>query len=229
MKDWGFIERLNQYLDGELPAEEVSRLETELQRDAGKMRLYRQYLRLQGGSVALARALESESIPPRVDLNRNVIWVPRTVAPRTRASRSMGWGYQAALGGAVALAALAFVFAPGGGFVDHGEGMEADAAAIAGLNQPSEILVSWGGASSPAASSQRSIPRLDGFQRMLAIEVPSDIPEFPASLPLPPSAPPSVQVRHTPTGGAPVFHGGSRGAFATASMTPSFASYEFSR
>lgn len=228
MKDWDFIERLNHYIDGELPAHLVPQLESELQADPAKMRLYRQYLRLERGSQVLLKAIEGEADRPRVDLGRNVIWVPRTVRPRERQNAGPNWWVAA--GGAFAAACVAVVFVQSGGSPGSARSQEGLANGI-----PVEPLATLAAAAAPRSESthrriRREVPRLESWGRLVAIEVPSEIPEVPVNLPVPPSAPPSVRVQESvlPIAGMPAFHGG-RGTFSPAAVTANFAAYEFQR
>jgi hypothetical protein len=54
MKDSEFIELLNLYLDHEISSEESARLEAEVASNADRLRLYRQYCRMQKACVVLA-------------------------------------------------------------------------------------------------------------------------------------------------------------------------------
>src|SRR5665213_2153408 len=54
MKDSEFFELLNLYLDHEITPRESARLEAEVTRHPGRLRLYRQYCRMQKACVVLA-------------------------------------------------------------------------------------------------------------------------------------------------------------------------------
>lgn len=222
MKDWHFIERLNQYIDGELPREDVQRLEAELQSDPGKMALYRQYLRLERGSLALARALESEALQPKVDLERNVIWVPKVVTPRRQRPAFSGFGWRLAFGGLGAAAAAGvavFVFPGMLGLAPAPAG--STGGALASIETSEEAVKP----TLASARVRRVLPHYSGWGQMVVVDMPSEVPEMPANLPVPPSEPPSLRVMD---GTLPVFHGG-RGSFTPATVQASFAAYEFQR
>lgn len=230
MKDWNFIERLNQYIDGELPPSEVPQLEAELQADPRKMATYRQYLRMNRGGQELCRAVAAEALAPKFRLDQNVIWVPKTVTARRRAFPA--WGWQAMLGGATAAAALTVYLFP---WSTQSTGpVVARSTPAPEPALPNALSVSEGSLNPFRSVSQRlrrETPRMDNWSRMVAIEVPSEIPQMPANLPTPPSMHPSLRVQESilPAAGMPAYHGGSRGTFSGSFAAPSFASYEFQR
>lgn len=60
MTDRKFIELLNLYLDHELSQEDAARLETEIQRDPARRRVYRQYCQMQKACALLAEDFRTE-------------------------------------------------------------------------------------------------------------------------------------------------------------------------
>lgn len=223
MKDWGFIERLSQYLDGELPSAEVARLEQELRSEPAKMQMYRQYLRINRGAEALCRAIEAEAIRPKVDLERNVIWVPKTVA-RRRSSRSFLPSWSWAMAGTAAAAACAVVV------VRTWSGQPVVDGAVVQFEPPAEgTRVAARDPLYAALNRHRETPRLESWSKMVPIEVRGEIPEMPA---LPVTASVHSNMRGIEAGsglgGGRFIHGGS-GTYSPASVSASFASYEFRR
>jgi hypothetical protein len=64
MKDTEFIELLNLYLDHEISPAESTRLETEVTRSPERLRLYRQYCRMQKACVELAERSREDAPAP---------------------------------------------------------------------------------------------------------------------------------------------------------------------
>jgi hypothetical protein len=97
MKDSEFFELLNLYVDHEISAADAARLESEVQGNLERRRVYRQYCRMQKACTLLARDFVGESVEQKV-----LAFEPRRSA----------WGPGGlAIGGlAVAAACVAFVF-----------------------------------------------------------------------------------------------------------------------
>jgi anti-sigma factor RsiW len=211
MKDWAFIERLSAYIDGELDREAVASLEAELSADPVKMRMYRDYLRINRGSETLCRAIEAEAIQPRVDLARNVIWVPRILRPRERVAPA--WGFQPAFAAAVAvMVAVGALVAP-----SHIISMEERGVGGASLSEalPGDVSVmSWLSASlnsraALTAAETREPIRVESWSRLASLDVPVGVRE----------ATPRFASHHIGTSAVTDF----------GSYYPGFASFDFQR
>ena len=94
MKDQEFIELLNLYLDHEISEADAARLESEVQRNAARYRVYREYCQMHKACALLSPAFPGE--------------VPSVTTLETRARP---WSNPFAIGGLMAAAAaVAFVF-----------------------------------------------------------------------------------------------------------------------
>lgn len=136
MKDQEFIELLNLYLDHEISVEDAARLEAEVQRNAARYRIYREYCQMQKACTLLSPAHAAE--------------VPAVAAFE---SRSRKWANPFAIGGLMAAAAaIAFVFLnPRGSTVPLNDGPVAVVENAPAARVSSQAVVS------EAAQAQRSI------------------------------------------------------------------------
>lgn len=220
MKDWNFIERLSQYIDGELPSDQIPALEAELQGSPDKMRVYREYLRIHRGAEALCRGIAAEAVAPKFQMERNVIWVPKAIGARRRGMPA--WGAQLILGGAAAGAAVAVYLVPW----SADSGPAAPREAVVSIPAAQNTYVISEGGILPGRVSSRVIrseqPRMDAWTRMVRIEVPSDLPGIPRDLPA--SVVWSRSEAQPLMAGNASYHGGG-----WAASTPTFTSYEFRR
>ena len=229
MKDWNFIERLSAYLDGELPREQVAALEEELRGDPVKMRMYRDYLRLDRGSEVLCRAISAQAERPQFPSDSKVIWVPRTLEPRR--SVFPAWGMQALAGSAAAAVALTVgVFAWSG--KDRVPVAEQAAVRTSVPQAPENVyVISDGGLSRLAGRSNgaREHLRRDSWGRLVRMEVATELPNVPSGVQAAAYLSGNVALSEVPLSpmGSGGYHGNRAGSRILA--TPAFAGYEFQR
>ena len=96
MKDSKFIELLNLYVDHQISASDAALLESEIQKNPERRRVYRQYCQMQKACSVLAENFRTEA-----PVNTNV------VAMETPRRRFVSFGY--AIGALAAAACIAFV------------------------------------------------------------------------------------------------------------------------
>ena len=100
MKDAEFLELLNLYLDHEISAADAARLESEVQRNAKRREVYRQYCRMQKACTLLAKDF-AEQAAPAIESERITAFSARRTAWTPAIWSTVGLA---------AAAAVAFVF-----------------------------------------------------------------------------------------------------------------------
>ncbi len=115
MKDSKFIELLNLYVDHQISATDAALLEAEIQRDAERRRIYRQYCQMQKACVMLADSFRTEA-----PVSGKIV----SFAPARRRLRAVAYG----IGAAAVAACVALVM---GGRQQSGS--HAAAPAVAGV------------------------------------------------------------------------------------------------
>ena len=105
MKDSEFIELVNLYLDHEISTADAARLEAEVQTNAARRQIYRQYCRIQKACRMAAADFQTEPVAASAALDKKVVAFDGP--PRGKRARSVyAFGSFAAL---AACAALVFV------------------------------------------------------------------------------------------------------------------------